>query len=145
MTVKARLVVDGHAGDWPQEPKFRQIELHFRQAMAAGELQPGDRLPTVRGLARSLGVSTGTVTRAYDELRQDGTIQSRHGGGTMVAAKASDPQRLALRQRYLSDMVGNTVLKALSLSYSPEEVEAAFSVHLDQWREEGKGRARPVK
>jgi len=140
MTGEARLVVDGHVGDWPQEPKFRQIELHFRQAMAAGKLQPGDRLPTVRGLARSLGVSTGTVTRAYDELRQDGMIQSRHGGGTTVAAKASDPQRLALRRRYLSDMVGNTVLKALSLSYSPEEIETAFSVHLDQWREEREGK-----
>jgi len=74
MTGEARVVVDGHVGDWPQEPKFRQIELHFRQAMAAGKLQPGDRLPTVRGLARSLGVSTGTVTRAYDERRQDGMI-----------------------------------------------------------------------
>ena len=144
MTGEAILVVDGQVGDWPREPKFRQIELHFRQAMAAGELQPGDRLPTVRGLARSLGVSTGTVTRAYDELRQDGTIQSRHGGGTTVAAKASDPQRLALRQRYLSDMVGNTVLKALSLSYSPEEVEAAFSLHLGRWREERKRKAQSL-
>jgi len=145
MTVKARLVVDGHGGDRSQEPKFRQIELHFRQAMAAGELKPGDRLPTVRGLARSLGVSTGTVTRAYEELRRDGAIQSRRGGGTTVAAGASDTRLLTQRRKYLSDMVGNTVLKALSLSYSPEEVEAAFSVHLDQWREEGKGRARPVK
>ena len=144
MTVKARLVVDGHGGDRSQEPKFRQIELHFRQAIAAGELQPGDRLPTVRGLALSLGVSTGTVTRAYEELRQDGAIQSRRGGGTTVAGRASDPQRLALRQRYLSDMVGNTVLKALSLSYSPDEVEAAFSLHLGRWREERKRKAQSL-
>jgi DNA-binding transcriptional regulator YhcF (GntR family) len=141
MTVKARPVLDGYEGDRSREPKYRQIELHFRQAIAAGKLQSGDRLPTVRGLALSLGISTGTVTRAYEELKQDGAIQSRRGGGTTVAATASDPRLLTLRQRYLSDMVGNTVLKALSLSYGHEEIQAAFSVHLDQWREERKGKA----
>ena len=145
MVVKARVVVDGRVASRSQEPKFRQIELHFRQAMATQKLQPGDQLPTVRELARSLGVSIGTVNKAYGHLKQDGVIQSRRGGGTTVAAKASEPRLIALRQTYLSDMVGNTVLKALSLSYSPEEVEAAFSVHLHRWREKRNGKARSAK
>ena len=145
MAVKDRAVMDGRVASGSQEPKFRQIDLHFRQAIAAGKLQPGDRLPTVRGLARSLGVSIGTVNKAYDGLRQDRAIESRRGRGTRVAAKASEPRLLAVRQTYLSDMMSNAVLKALSLGYSPAEAEAAFSVHLDRWRDEQKGKGQSVK
>lgn len=144
MVVKVKVAVEGQAASESEEPVFRQIERHLMQAIASGKLQPGDRLPTVRGLACSLAVSTGTVMRAYQELGQSGVIQSRRGGGTVVAAKVRDPRLLAVRQSHLSAMVGDTVLKALSLSYGPEEIEAAFYVHLDRWREERKGKAQSV-
>lgn len=93
-------------------------------------------MPTVRQLAESLEISPGTVVKAYRELEQDGVIQSRRGGGTAVVGRASDPQLLKVRQTRLSNLVSDGILDALSQGYSLEEIEAAFSVHLDRWREE---------
>jgi molybdate-binding protein/DNA-binding transcriptional regulator YhcF (GntR family) len=107
-----------------------------------GRLQPGERLPTVRHLADSLAISPGTVVKSYRELEQDGVIRSRRGGGTVVVGKSSDPQLLNIRQTRLSNMMSNSILEGLSQGYSLEEIEAAFSVHLDRWREERKDTAQ---
>jgi len=106
--------------------------------VATGRLQPGERLPTVRQLAESLSISSGTVVKAYRQLEQDGVVQSRRGGGTAVVGRASDPRLLTIRQTRLSNMMSNGILEALSQGYSLEEIEAAFSIHLDRWREEQK-------
>jgi putative molybdopterin biosynthesis protein len=45
---------------------------------------------------------------------------------------------LTLRQRHLSNIVSSNILETLSLGYSPEEIEAAFHLHLTRWREERK-------
>ena len=79
--------------------------------------------------------------KAYRQLEQDGVIQSRRGGGTVVVGQASDPRLLTLRQTRLSNMMSNGILEALSQGYSLEEIEAAFSIHLDRWREERKDSA----
>ena len=113
-----------------------------RQLVATGQLQPGQRLPTVRQLAESLAISPGTVVKAYRQLEQDGVIQSRRGGGTVVVGKSSDPQLLNIRQTRLSNMMSNGILAALSQGYSLEEIEAAFSIQLDRWREERKETAK---
>jgi molybdate-binding protein/DNA-binding transcriptional regulator YhcF (GntR family) len=126
-------------------PIFARIADDLRQKVAMGQLQPGERLPTVRQLAESLAISPGTVVKAYRQLEQDGVIQSRRGGGTVVVGRASDPRLLTIRQTRLSNMMSNGILEALSQGYSLEEIEAAFSVHLDRWREEQKDTAQAAK
>jgi putative molybdopterin biosynthesis protein len=126
-------------------PIFSQIAEQLRQMVATGRLRPGERLPTVRQLAESLAISPGTVVKAYRQLEQDGVIQSRRGGGTVVVSQASDPRLLTIRQTRLSGMMSNGILEALSQGYSLEEIEAAFSVHLDRWREERKDTAQAAK
>jgi molybdate-binding protein/DNA-binding transcriptional regulator YhcF (GntR family) len=124
---------------------FTQIADHLRQMVATGRLPPGERLPTIRQLAESLAISPGTVVKAYRQLEQDGVLQSRRGGGTTVVGQAKDPQLLTLRQTRLSNMMSNGILEALSQGYNPEEIEAAFSIHLDRWREERKDSAQAAK
>ena len=121
---------------------YKQIGEQVRQFVATDRLQPGDHLPTVRQLASSLGVSPGTVARAYIELEQDGIIQSRRGGGTFVSPRPANSGQSVLRQRHLSNMVSDNILEALSLGYSPEEIDAAHSLHLARWQEERKDRAK---
>jgi molybdate-binding protein/DNA-binding transcriptional regulator YhcF (GntR family) len=133
--------LSGSAGS----PMFAQIADHLRQMVATGRLPPGERLPTIRQLAESLAISPGTVVKAYRQLEQDGVIQSRRGGGTAVVGQAKDPQLLMLRQTRLSNMMSNGILEALSQGYSLEEIEAAFSIHLDRWREERKDSAQATK
>ncbi len=129
-------MVEIHLSETAQIPLYKQIAEQVKQLIATNRLQPGERLPTVRQLAHSLQINPGTVVRAYLELEQERIAVSRRGGGTAVSARADDPGVSMLRQRRLSNMVSQNILESLSLGYSPEEVEAAFSLHLARWREE---------
>lgn len=65
-------------------PLYEQIAARVRMAVAAGELAPGDALPSVRSLARSLRVNPATVVQAYRDLAADGFVKLRHGQGTFI-------------------------------------------------------------
>jgi molybdate-binding protein/DNA-binding transcriptional regulator YhcF (GntR family) len=134
-----------HLDDTTQVPLYKQIVEQVKQLVATTELQPGERLPTVRELAHSLRISPGTVVRAYLELEQERIIVSRRGGGTTVSAGANDPHVLKMRQERLSNLISTHILEALSLGYRPEEVGAAFSVHLARWREGQQGEAQAFR
>lgn len=67
--------------------KYLQISHGIQRALAAGSLQPGDRLPPQRELADSLGVTLGTVTRAYRELDKLGLVRGETGRGTFIARR----------------------------------------------------------
>lgn len=74
------LTIDKH-GD---APAYEQIRQQITELVQTGLLAAGAKLPSVRELAKSLGVSVKTVRRAYDELGADNIIQTRHGSGTFV-------------------------------------------------------------
>ena len=67
---------------------YQQIAAQVRAEIEAGRLAAGDRLPTIRGLARTLGVNRDTVGLAYDELARCGLIEATVGRGTFVRAAA---------------------------------------------------------
>lgn len=70
------------------EPPFEQLRRQVATRAASGDLPPGTRLPTVRGLAEQLGVASGTVARAYRELEADGVVVTEGRRGTFVASAA---------------------------------------------------------
>jgi DNA-binding transcriptional regulator YhcF (GntR family) len=72
------------------EPPYEQIRAQIAAQVASGELQPGDRLPTVRRLAGDLGVAANTAARAYRELEQHGVIQTRGRAGTFVSGDETE-------------------------------------------------------
>jgi molybdate-binding protein/DNA-binding transcriptional regulator YhcF (GntR family) len=126
------LQIDQHSKD----PLHLQIAAQVRQLIATEKLKPGDHLPPVRQLAISLNVNQNTILRAYLLLEQERVIVAHRRGGTVVTARADDPKILLERQRRLSDIVSNDILKALSMGYSPEDIEATFYLQLARWREE---------
>ena len=67
-----------------QEATYEQIRRQVEELVRDGLLAAGSKLPSVRELAKSLGVSVKTVRRAYDELAADNVIETRHGSGTFV-------------------------------------------------------------
>jgi molybdate-binding protein/DNA-binding transcriptional regulator YhcF (GntR family) len=117
-------------------PLYKQIADQVRQLIATEQVNPGDRVPTVRDLARSLNVNQNTVVKAYLELERENILSSRRGGGTIVSSNIDDPVLQITRQRRLSDMVNEDILKLLSQGYKPSELEAAFYLHLARWSEE---------
>ena len=68
------------------EPLRRQLAGELREAIRAGRLRTGVRLPASRALAEQLGVSRGVVTDAYEQLGAEGWLAARRGAGTVVAA-----------------------------------------------------------
>lgn len=117
-----------------EQPLYRQIVERVRRQIATGELAPGDALPTVRQLAQELGCTPGTVARAYAELRRQGLIVTRRGGGTRVAA-APPVEDAAVRRAQLVHQVERALLEALAAGYTVAEVEAAFGLAVARWRE----------
>lgn len=65
-------------------PPYEQVRAQIAADVAAGDLRPGDRLPTVRRLAEDLQVAANTVARAYRELEQAGVIETRGRAGSFV-------------------------------------------------------------
>ena len=78
-------------------PIYMQIRNQVVLGIAAGELVPGERLPTIRALAEQCGVNMMTVSKAYSLLRQEGYITTDRRGGTVVAGS---PGAGALSEKY---------------------------------------------
>ena len=66
-------------------PIWRQIEEGLRRLVASRALAPGALVPSVRDLARDLGVNPNTVVKAYQRLVEGGVLTVRRGEGTYVA------------------------------------------------------------
>lgn len=74
-------------------PPYEQIRMQIKTMTTSGVLEVGARLPTIRQLAKDLGVAGGTVARAYRELEQDGVIATRGRHGSFVAEMNGKAQR----------------------------------------------------
>ncbi|MFJ5178330.1 GntR family transcriptional regulator [Streptomyces griseoviridis] len=74
---------------------YEQVRAQISEQARAGTLPVGYRLPTVRGLAESLGLAANTVAKAYRALEADGVIETRGRNGTFVAAVGPAAEREA--------------------------------------------------
>ncbi|MEM7706282.1 MAG: PLP-dependent aminotransferase family protein [Pseudomonadota bacterium] len=77
------LAVDRRKNDF----LYQQVIDLIRMEIDSGALRPGDRLPSLRRLARNLDVSIPTVKQAYEELERQGHVESRPQSGFYVLAK----------------------------------------------------------
>ncbi len=107
--------------DWSSsEAIYEQIARQIRSRIIAGDLPPGQGLPTVRRLSSDLGVSLNTVARAYRILEEDGFLRIRERAGAIVAdpaPRASAAVRASFRAE-LQDLVG----RMRQAGVGPEEI-----------------------
>ncbi|MGH4034703.1 PLP-dependent aminotransferase family protein [Actinomycetota bacterium Odt1-20B] len=75
----------------------------LRDAVRAGRLAPGTRLPPYRTLAADLGLARNTVADAYAELVAEGWLTARQGSGTRVAHRAAPPKPVRVPQSAPTD------------------------------------------
>lgn len=85
------LVLDRRA----DRPLPVQIADALRGATASGAMRAGDRLPSTRALAATLGVSRTVTAAAYDQLLAEGWVTARRGAGTFVLRMPGDHCRKA--------------------------------------------------
>ena len=79
-----KLIISSVSG----EPIYEQIKDQIRAAVLSGELAAGEALPSLRKLAKELRISVLTVTRAYNELADEGIVENIQGKGTFVMSRA---------------------------------------------------------
>lgn len=82
-------------------PIYQQIRNQIVRGIAAGELVPGQQLPTIRALAADCGVNMMTVSKAYALLKQEGYIQTDRRCGTTVSAKKPETLPSHIRENLL--------------------------------------------
>lgn len=116
-----------------EEPIFEQIAFAVKGAVARGDWAAGDRLPSVRELAKSLAVNPNTVVKAFESLEADGVIIRRQGAGCFVSPHAStlNDEERANRLHALTERV---VTEAFHLGFSAAEIRDAFGRALKEVR-----------
>jgi GntR family transcriptional regulator len=102
-------------------PIYQQIVEQVRRLLAAGRLEPGDELPTIRGLAEQLLVNPNTVARAYRELELAGLVEKRRTAGTFVSALAATKPRRE-RLRAISERADGLLAEAAQLGIELDEL-----------------------
>lgn len=75
-----------HVNPSSPEPIYRQIAEQLRRMVSAGQLRPGDGLPSVREVAATHAINPMTVSRAYSQLEAEGVLERLRGKGMAVAA-----------------------------------------------------------
>ncbi|MGB2956648.1 MAG: GntR family transcriptional regulator [Anaerolineales bacterium] len=116
-------------------PIYVQIEDSIHSFIAAGQLQPGEQLPTIRELAADIRVNLNTVGRAYFELDREGVISTQRGKGTFVTGVLDKDQIERKRQRLLHSISETALEEARRLGYSPAEIKKAFQEEMKAWLE----------
>jgi len=89
------------------QPKgiYQQIADRMRDRILQGEWQPGERIPSIRELAVSIGVNPNTITKSYQSLMEKEIIENQRGLGYFVAEGA--------RKKILADVKGEFVRNEL--------------------------------
>lgn len=110
---------------------YRQIVDQVVRSLAAGQLVPGDQLPSIRSLSTRLRINPNTVIKAYRELELRGYAESRHGKGFFAADGASLQAREDWRGR-AQESIRSAVMDALRMGMQETEVMDIVKQTIDE-------------
>jgi GntR family transcriptional regulator len=119
------LRIDPHSS----EPIFAQLVFQVKSEIARGGLAAGDRLPSVRELAKDVAINPNTVARAYEALEAEGVIVRRQGAGCFVTGQTS-ALRVDERRRRLDRLMDRAVTEAFHLGLEGHDLRAALARRL---------------
>ena len=102
-----------------ETPIYEQLFDQIRAEILTGKLSADDVLPSIRLVARELGISVIPVKTAYEMLENQGFIYTVQGKGCFVANIADREQ---LRLRLAAESVKNTVTRCIGLGFSAQEI-----------------------
>src|SRR5215469_3873527 len=109
--------LDLHSG----VPVYRQIIDQVIGGIAAGALETGDQLPTVRQLAVDLSINPNTVIKAYREMEIRGVLETQQGTGTFISHQKVQRNEVE-RRRQLEQLVGDFVARAGAAGFTVDEL-----------------------
>ena len=115
-------------------PVYVQIMNRVREAVAAGELKPGERVASVRELAQDFEVNPNTMQRALNELEREGLLVSERTAGRFVT---EDEELIRSLRREMAAATADAFRKEMSaLGFSDEEMVIFFLKRCESVRTE---------
>src|SRR6516165_7527400 len=102
------------------KPVYLQVVDQVKTAAAAGMLQAGESLPSIRPLAEELRVNRNTIAKAYTELENQGIIETIPGKGCFVRPNNS-PLKKDVRRKLLAEEIDQVIVQAHHLQVPPME------------------------
>jgi GntR family transcriptional regulator len=102
------------------KPVYLQLVDQIKAAAAAGTVQTGEPLPSIRPLAEELRVNRNTIAKAYGELESQGVIETIPGKGCFVKANNS-PLKKEVRKKLLEEEIDQVIVQAHHLQVGREE------------------------
>ena len=113
-----------HVDPASPEPIYRQIAEQLRRLVAAGQLRPGDGLPSMREVAAAHAINPMTVSRAYSQLEAEGVLERLRGKGMAVAARDNRGGSLAARMQLLEPVLREAARHSRELELPADRVLA---------------------
>lgn len=111
------------------KPIYEQITSQIKNMIMSGRLNAGDALPSMRTLAKELRISVITTKRAYNDLEQEGFIETITGKGSYVAVKNPEVLRegnLRVIEEYLTQAVDLAQKSGITLKELTEVLELIY-------------------
>lgn len=111
------------------KPIYEQITSQIKNMIMNGRLNAGDALPSMRTLAKELRISVITTKRAYNDLEQEGFIETITGKGSYVAVKNPEVLRegnLRVIEEYLTQAVDLAKKSGITLKELTEVLELIY-------------------
>lgn len=109
------------------DPIYEQIYLQIKSMIIKGQLEPGDALPSIRGLARDLQISVITTKRAYEELEKEGFIETMQGKGSFVAMQNKELMK-EKKLKIVEDKLAEIVKESKMLGVSLEKIKEILNI-----------------
>jgi GntR family transcriptional regulator len=116
------------------KPVYLQVVDQIKAAAAAGTLQSGEALPTIRPLAEELRVNRNTIAKAYTELESQGIIETIPGKGCFVRPNNS-PLKKDVRRKLLTEEIDQVLVQAHHLQVPSAEVLELIRERLKHFEE----------
>ncbi len=113
------------------EPLFAQLIGRIKQAVLAGQLGPGDPLPSIRQLANDLDLNSKTVAKAYRLLERDSVVQTRGYRGTFVHPDAKANSKVDLNA-WVMNKLAETIAEFRESGITDSEIRIAFGNVLNE-------------
>ena len=117
-------------------PIYLLVVERIKERLAAGQLKPGDQLPTVRALAQELRVNFNTIARSYRIMDESGIISTQQGRGTYILEIPTAQVAESIRLNALQELTRRYLADAERLGASPEELDDVMKKQVTHWMED---------
>ena len=113
------------------EPIYRQAVEQIKLMVVSGQLREGDRIPSIRDLARELAINPTTAAKVYTELEHAGVLALRQGQGAFIR---NNPNLVAPKaaRKIVADQARRMIVDGLRLGLDGGAIQGIVGEELDR-------------